>query len=144
MQVPTAVGPQTVQQVPAQPMTFQQAQAAMQAAETLEVGEPPKPEPIAVDASPVAEWIGLARQAQAKIDKLKDIVEQAKANASAYADQVGGPDCSKILMIEGRQVMRRTYVTRRNLAKDRLLAAHPEIDAEAFTDTTSFYKTELL
>lgn len=136
---PTAYGQQV-----AAPMTLQQAQAAMQTVETMEVGQPPKEEPIPVDASPVAEWIALARQAQAKIDSAKDIVEQAKANVAAYLDQQGGPDRSKVAVLDGRAVMRRTFIRRGNFSKTRLAAAHPEIDIEAFTDESTYYRTELV
>jgi len=143
--IPTAVGMQPVQQVPGgQPMTFQQAQAAMSTVETMEVGQPPKEEPIQVDAAPVAEWLGLAKQAEEKIKALKDILEQAKANAAAYADQVGGPDRSKVLFLNGQLVMRRTFVRKNNFSKERLAAAHPEIDVTAFLEESTYYRTELV
>lgn len=143
--IPTAFGQQPVQQVPAaQPMTLQQAQAAMATAESIEVGQPPKEEPVQVDATPVAEWLGLAKQAEEKIKALKDIGEQAKAQAAAYADQVGGPDRSKVLFLNGQLVMRRTFVVKNNFSKERLAAAHPEIDVTAFTEPSSYYRTEIL
>jgi len=144
MQVPTAFGQQPVLQVPAQAMTLQQAQAAMSTAESIEIGQPPKEEPVQVDASPVAEWLGLAKQAQAKIDALKDILEQAKGNAAAYADQVGGPDRSKVLLLNGQIAMRRTFVVKSTTDTKRLAAEHPEIDIEAYKNPTSYYRTELV
>jgi hypothetical protein len=153
--VPTAVGAQPVlqpdngagyaipEQHPGQGMTLQQAQAAMSTAESIEIGQPPKDPPIEIDATPVADWLNLAKQADAKIKALKDIYEQAKANAAAYADQVGGPDRSKVLLLNGQLVMRRTFVKKKVFQKEALLAAHPEIDPETFTEFTSFYKTEL-
>lgn len=143
--VPTVAGPQPVQQLPAaQPMTVQQAQAAMAAANSIEIGQPPQEEAVRVDASPVAEWLGLAKQAEDLIKKYKDILTQAKDNASAYLDQIGGPDRSKVGLLNGQIVMRRTYVQKRIFSKDQLAAAHPEIDVDAFTDTSSYYRTEIL
>lgn len=145
--VPTSFGPQPVQSLPqqhvVQPMTLQQAQAAMTAVEAMEVGEPPKEPPVEIDASPVADWISIAHQAKAKIDAAKDILEQAKANAAAYADQVGGPDRSKVLLLNGQLVLRRTFIKKKVFKKESLLAAHPEIDESAFTEYTPYYKTEL-
>lgn len=162
--VPTALGPQPVQQlqpdngagyaipeqypVPqqhvAQPMTIQQAQQAMQAAASMEIGEPPKEEAVRVDAGPVADWLSLARDAQAKIEKLKDILEAAKANASAYADQIGGPDRSKILLLNGHPVMRRTFCVKNVTNTKRLAAEHPEIDLDSYKEPSSYYRTELV
>lgn len=142
--IPTVAGLQPVQQFGAQPMTIQQAQTAMAAADALEVGEPPKPEPVQVDAGPVIDWLNLARDAQAKIDKLKDILEQAKANASAYADQVGGPDRSKVLVLNGQLVMRRTFCVKNVTDTKRLAAEHPEIDIDAYKSPSSYYRTELV
>jgi hypothetical protein len=132
------------QQHIAQPMSLQQAQAAMTAVESMEVGEPPKEPPVEIDASPVADWLAIAQQAKAKIDASKDILEAAKANAAAYADQVGGPDRSKVLVLNGHPVMRRTFVKKKVFKKENLFAAHPELDESAFTEYTPFYKTELL
>jgi hypothetical protein len=141
--VPTALGPQTVQQ-PAAAMTLQQAQAAMEQVGTMEVGEPPKEQPVDLDITPVAEWLELARSAKAKMEAAKDILETAKAQIGGYLDQQGGPDKSKVGFLNGRPVLRRTYVRKKVLNADSIFESHPELDRSAFTDISSFYKTELL
>lgn len=140
--VPTVVGPQPVLAQPGQ-MTVAQAQQAMAAVETMEIAEPPKDPPVQVDASPVADWLGLWQQANEKITAAKDIREHAKANIAAYLDQIGGPDKSKVAMIEGRLVVRRTFIRKKVFKKDEFFGAHPELDEAAFTDESPYYRTEL-
>lgn len=124
-------------------MTVAQAQQAMSQVETMEIGTPPKDPPVEVDASPVADWLQLWQQANEKVKAAKDIMEHAKANVGAYLDQVGGPDKSKLAMIGGRAVVRRTFVKKRVFKKDEFFATHPEMDEAAFTDETPYYRTEL-
>jgi hypothetical protein len=140
--VPTVAGPQPVLPQPGQ-MTVAQAQQAMSQVETMEIGTPPKDPPVEVDASPVADWLQLWQQANEKVKAAKDIMEHAKANVGAYLDQVGGPDKSKLAMIGGRAVVRRTFVKKKVFKKDEFFATHPEMDEAAFTDETPYYRTEL-
>lgn len=112
-----------------------------------EVGVPPAPaeeKPVVpVDLGPLEEWLQLAANGQEKIRVGKEVYDHAMGQINDYLDAQGGPDISKSGQINGREKVRRTFIRRKNFAKSRLLAEHPEIDPELYSDESVFYKTEL-
>lgn len=126
--------------------------AAPGPAPVTEVGTPPAaPAPaeekapvVDVDLDTVRDWLAVARNADKKIKAAKDIMDQAMSQVNDFLDQQGGPDKSKKGVIDGQPAVRRTFVRRKNLNTDALLADHPEISREQYTERSPYYKSELL
>lgn len=108
---------------------------------TLEAAEPPPP--VEIDISAVEDWFQAAQDWKIKIGEYTAALERAKEQIAALLDQEGGPDRSKVGMLDGKPVLRRTFITRKTFKKDALLKDHPEFVGK-YDSSTSFYKTELL
>lgn len=120
-------------------------------APVTEVGAPagavaPKEEKapvVDVDLDAVRGWIQIARGAQTKIDAAKDVLDQAMSQVNDFLDQQGGPDVSKKGLLDGEHAIQRTFCRRKVFNKSALLADHPEIPEERYTEKTPYYRTEL-
>lgn len=135
-------------------MELQDAATAHRAANPMpvtEVGVPaaevaPKEEKapvVDVDLDAVRGWIQIARGAQKKIDVAKDVLDQAMSQVNDFLDQQGGPDVSKKGLLDGEHAVQRTFCKRKVFNKSALLADHPEIPEEQYTEKTPYYRTEL-
>ena len=126
--------------------------AAPGPAAVTEVGTPaaevaPKEEKapvVDVDLDAVRDWLTIARNADEKIKKAKDIKDQAMSQVNDFLDQQGGPDVSKKGLLDGQPAVRRTFIRRKNFDTEALLADHPEISREQYTEKSPYYKSELL
>lgn len=120
-------------------------------APVTEVGTPvtevaPKEEKapvVDVDLDAVRGWMQIARGAQKKIDAAKDVYDQAMSQVNDFLDQQGGPDVSKKGLLDGEHAVQRTFCRRKVFNKSALLADHPEIPEEQYTEKTPYYRTEL-
>lgn len=116
-----------------------------------EVGTPPAaPAPaeekapvVDVDLDTVRDWLAVARNAEEKIAKAKDVKDMAMSQVNDFLDQQGGPDTSKAGFLDGQLAVTRTFCRRKNFQKDQLLKDHPEIDETQYTEKTPYYRTEL-
>lgn len=107
---------------------------------TVEAVELP---PVEIDISVVEDWLQLAKDCKIKITEYEAALDRAKEQIVALLDQEGGPDRSKVGMLDGKPVLRRTFVTRKTFKKDALLKDHPEFVGK-YDSSTSFYKTDFL
>jgi len=96
-----------------------------------------------VDLDPVRDWLQVARSAEEKIAKAKDIKDMALSQVNDYLDQQGGPDTSKKGILDGQHAVQRTFCRRKVFSKEALLKDHPEISEEQYTEKTPYYRTEL-
>lgn len=96
-----------------------------------------------VDLDAVRGWLQVAKGAQAKIDAAKDVFDQAMSQVNDFLDQQGGPDVSKKGLLDNEHVVQRTFCRRKVFNKKDLLADHPEISEEQYTEKTPYYRTEL-
>lgn len=107
---------------------------------TVEAVELP---PAEIDISAVEDWVQAAKDWKIKIEEYEAALDRAKEQIAALLDQEGGPDRSKVGMLDGKPVLRRTFVTRKTFKKDALLKDHPEFVGK-YDSSTSFYKTDFL
>lgn len=118
------------------------AQLAAQLA-GVEVGQPEPAPPVEVDMGPLHEWVDLYRGSKAKLEQIEAIMNQAKEQIVAYVDEQGGPDRSKVGLLNGELVVKRTWHSRKTLDKSKLYANHPEL-AGIYEEPKFQYRTEIL